>query len=231
MPGRRSVRWVTRSSDGLASTLIGLALSIGGAAANSKEPPPRYPVVEERTVGSEMRIRVPLAKVAFETTQTRRRPPRRLSSELEVSGWIRQIASDTLHQKGLTVWETEDQESLTRDLTEMSDRLLRPRPPSQAALELLRQLDGEDPDAAVLIQYLKVEIGPEGRFDAYAGRIQVALVTSTLRAALIRCSSGEVVWRGEMFIRKVPWIKDPNFESAIAGMFKSLSLEGGPSDE
>jgi hypothetical protein len=211
--------------------LIGVALSAEAGVASAKEPRPIYPVIEERSVGAEMRIQVPPAKVSFEIDQARRKPPKRLSSESEVSDWIRRIASSTLLRKGIAVAEADADELLAAGFTELSDELLRPRPASKEALDLLRRLGDGDVAAAALVHHLKVEIGPEGRYDSFGGRIELELRSSTLRGALIRCSSGEVLWRGEMFIRSVPSVEDSNFESAITGLYDGLSLEGGPTNE
>ena len=52
----------------------------------------------------------------------------------------------------------------------------------------------------------------------------VGMSNSDLRGALLDRRTGDVLWRGEMYIRDVPDTENQRFEAAIRGMFQNLTM-------
>ncbi len=76
----------------------------------------------------------------------------------------------------------------------------------------------------VFVQFIRVKIGPGGYWDPNTGAIGSATRSTLVQAALISCRSGQVIWKGEQFVRKA---LDPDSEELgkmLTQLLESLEI-------
>ena len=112
----------------------------------------------------------------------------------------------------------EDVDGLCAELSSLSSRLSAGKP-NEAARRLLRRMTSVKPNLIVLAQYLNVKVGAGGYWDPFSGAIGSSTSKSVLRASLIHCSSGDVLWNNEVLMRTIP---KPNHNSEFAESLRAL---------
>jgi len=208
---------------------LGLLLAIvaTGPVLAKKKRTPIYPITEVMTVAGSPRITVLPPKISFENYPGNSRTM--ASDALDVSRWIQSIAIDTLNQKGFDVTkagELEEGDSTGAGLVAVADQFVRSRRGPDADAALLRDLVRNSPGSAVLIQYLEIMLAGKGAWNSWTGALSVGMSNSDLRGVLLDCESGEVLWRGELYIRDLPSPNNTRFAAATVGMFDNLENGG-----
>ena len=145
-----------------------------------------------------------------------------------VAGWVEKLTLKSMEDNGLSVTLRANEKTEAE-----ADRLVRKTLLGDAARELLADVCLDNEDTAVLVQYLRVKIDSEtygkdwidGRIifgGIYLGPGKADLSSTHLRAALLSCTTGKVIWRNSVFIRDAPKIKTPEFDNAVTSMFENL---------
>jgi hypothetical protein len=83
---------------------------------------------------------------------------------------------------------------------------------------LLKLLDTLIGHHAILVQYLKVKVGPDASRTIYT----FSGTSSHFQATLISCVTGEVLWNNEVLLRDLPKVNNSNFTESIKLLFKSF---------
>jgi len=91
------------------------------------------------------------------------------------------------------------------------------------ALAILKRLSSRYNNFVILVHDLYAKVGPNGYWDPNTGAIASSLSTSRVRAALIRCSSGEVLWKKENYIREIPNYKGSKFIKFVKIIYDDLT--------
>ena len=204
-----------------------IAIVVTGPVLAKKKRTPIYPITEVMTVAGSTRITVLPPKVSFENYPGNSRTM--ASDSLEVSDWIQSITIDTLRERGFDVAEvgrSEYVDSTAAGLVAVADQFIRSRRGPDADTALLRGFGRNSPESAVLIQYLEIMLAGKGAWNSWTGALSVGMSNSDLRGVLLDCESGEVLWRGELYIRDLPNPNNTSFAAATAGMFDNLENGG-----
>jgi len=82
---------------------------------------------------------------------------------------------------------------------------------NQDALSVFRKISALNNESFVLAHDLYAKIGPGGYWNPGTGGIASTSSISRYRIALIRCLTGDVVWKSEEYIRQVPSYKSSKF--------------------
>lgn len=146
-----------------------------------------------------------------------------------VAAWLATLSQKRLQSNGLVATVNDDGND-----RKLSDRLVRVNLDPETARGILANTCRENEDAVVLAQHLRVKVDSElyGR-SWLDGRVSIALTvyfgprktdlsSTSLKAVLRSCASGEVLWQDTVFIRDVPRIKTPEFDGAVMKMFQNL---------
>ena len=202
-------------------------LSTGVAEAKKKtkgKREPIYPITGNMVVSAICEILVLPVKVETKLLQERAHARQSLVQEREIAGWLHGISLSSLEQKGFTASSTADSGLISEveRLTELSDQFVRARLGPDASPDLLRPFSSPAGCRAMLFQSIEVELSSKGYYEAFTGGMKVGMSNSNLRGALRDCDSGELLWRGELYIRTVPRVGDDVFEQAVVRMYDNL---------
>ncbi len=113
---------------------------------------------------------------------------------------------------------------LAGEVASAAGDLLRGFPPEEARARLRRLGEAAGCDA-VLVQTCQVKLGPGGAWNPINGAMVSAQNSARLRAALIVPPTGEVLWRGEVFLRTLP--QGHRLDEAVRSLFASLTSNPG----
>lgn len=89
------------------------------------------------------------------------------------------------------------------------------------AYQILKKLSAPNKNIYVLSHELYAKTGPGGSWDPYSGAISSTSSVARYRISLIDCQTGEVIWKNEKYIRKIPDYKSTKFIGFIR-----MALEG-----
>jgi hypothetical protein len=133
-------------------------------------------------------------------------------------------ARQSLQQKGLAViGEVSAGNAEVRHplegLSARADALFH-SPIDPSLVEQLRQVQPAGEDRAVLVQYVRVKVGPGGFWDPNTGVIHSKMSSANLRAAILRCRDGQLLWRNEVFLREVPRVNSSKFRKAVQLLYQ-----------
>jgi hypothetical protein len=79
------------------------------------------------------------------------------------------------------------------------------------------------PDAGfIFVQFMELQQGPGGSWNPNTGGITSAMASTLVRAALISTRTGEVVWKGEVFERKLYRPADAKFAKILDQLYLTL---------
>jgi hypothetical protein len=93
---------------------------------------------------------------------------------------------------------------------------------NDATLAAMRRLAGRNPDVAVLVHAFEATVGPGGTWNAWSGAITSSMSRSAFRAALVMCSSGEVLWAQQVQLRDLPAVDASPFQDALTALYASF---------
>lgn len=219
---------ITRHGLLTALALIALALVVPSTLAGKKKAP-IYPITETMSVDGTYQISVVPPKVAYDSYGTPGRVRKTPCSPEEISAWVGDISVRALSEMGFRVSEygAEDprftEGSVAWRISSLADQYVRTRRPPEASNALLREIGDRADTGAVLVLYFEVKTAPKGSWNAWDGSMKVGMSNSDLRGALLDSQTGDLLWRGEMYIRDVPDTESQRFETAIAGIFTNLT--------
>jgi len=206
------------------ATAWGLAGAILFASpAVAKKRVPIYPIDEVHIVDAKTRVLVVPPKIELAAYDGVNR--RLDDSIVDVADWLAGVARTSLRAKGLAIaLISPDLEEATGRVHEIADQYVRSRRGPEAKTELIRGIGAGARHCAVFVQHLKIEMDKHGWWDSSTGRLGVGMSNSDLRAALLDCSSGDVLWRGELYYRDLPDVDSRKWAAAAAGMYSNLRI-------
>jgi len=85
---------------------------------------------------------------------------------------------------------------------------------------LFKRLASSNERIAVLMQFFKVKVGPDGKISTFG--ITSAMSSSVLQASLISCSTGKVLWRSQVLTRQLPQPESQQFSEALELLYQSF---------
>ena len=77
----------------------------------------------------------------------------------------------------------------------------------------------------VLVQFFHLKTGPGRSWNPSTGAITSKVASTLMQSALVSCKTGEVVWRGEQFVRKGLTSTDPEFHKALALLYRDFNIK------
>lgn len=86
---------------------------------------------------------------------------------------------------------------------------------NQDALSVFRKISALNNESFILAHDVYAKVGPGGYWNPGTGGIASTSSISRYRIALIRCLTGDVVWKSEEYIRQVPSCKSLKFVGFI----------------
>jgi hypothetical protein len=107
---------------------------------------------------------------------------------------------------------------LCSKLNAMSSRLASGYISDEATI-IFHQLSSENQNLLILSQCLIAKVGPKGSYNSYTGAITSKMFSYLLKASLINCSTGQVLWKNEVFIRKLPDVDKSSFAESLTQLY------------
>jgi hypothetical protein len=218
----------TRPGIRTALVLTAVALFLTPVLGGKKRAP-IYPITETMNVDAAYEISVIPPKVAYDSYGPEGSGRKTPCSPDEVSNWVREISVRVLGEKGFHVAEfpvgspRAAEGSVAQRISSLADQYVRTRRTPEAPTALLNEISDQPGPGAVLVLYFEVKTAPKGYWNAWDGSMGVGMSNSDLRGALLDSRTGELLWRGEMYIRDVPDTENQRFETAISGVFTNLT--------
>ena len=170
-------------------------------------------------------------KIEYQDMATESRTELRRPAQLQVRDDLTSVAASALQARGYSVvsvvpagtLESDDQ-ALATSLMERADQLLRAMPPAED-LERLKELGNRGVWQGVLVQHVRVKIGPGGYWDPNSGMIGAAMHNATLRASLLDPANGKSLWQNSVYLRDTPSVGSSAYRRALESLFPSSSAE------
>jgi hypothetical protein len=75
---------------------------------------------------------------------------------------------------------------------------------------------------AVLVQYLRVKIGPGGSWNSYTGEITSTMSNMLIDAALVSSRDGRVLWKNEVLLRNLAMPNSKEFMQSLSLIYKTF---------
>jgi hypothetical protein len=107
------------------------------------------------------------------------------------------------------------------NLQQFSPRLARGIINNESSV-LFKQISESNREYLVLVQFFNVKIGKAGTWDAFSGAITSDNSNSILRAALINCKTGKVIWTSEMAYRTIPDMQSSDYFKSCEILYKDF---------
>jgi hypothetical protein len=107
--------------------------------------------------------------------------------------------------------------------TAAASHLLMKEPKPEHLTAALRRLGENTGSSAVLIQHVRVRLGPGGSWDPNTGMITSAMNTTRMTAAILATTNGQVLWRNQVHLREVPRVQDSSYRDAVGRLFPKAS--------
>lgn len=216
-----------RTLHGALLMLLAGALAASSQAKGNKKLAPVYPIKDTMSIDEGLPILVLPPKVTRDSFRVGRQVRVAYINELSVTRWVHRIALGTLRRTGFLSSEhgasNTDEGHSAEKLIQLSDRLVRQRVPRNDLLSLLGGLNHEAVNLGVLVQHLHIKVAPKGSWNPRTGALAVGMSNSDLRGVILDRKTGEILWKGEMYIRMIPEVGNKRFENAVAGIFKNLT--------
>ena len=186
----------------------------------AKKMRPVYPIEEIREVAPNTKILVLPPLVRLERLAGSNKAVS--DSDYDVAVWIQKLAVDGLAGRGFDSVSSADNGVATRKLQTVADQYVRNRRGPDATVELVRLAAHETDRTAVLVQFLEVQLGSRGYWNSGSGALGVGMSNSNLHSVLLDASTGELLWRGELYYRDIPDIDSRKWDAAITDMYSTL---------
>ncbi len=88
--------------------------------------------------------------------------------------------------------------------------------------KVLNEISSVNSDYAVLLNTMHVKVGPGTHWDPFSGSIASSMSSTRLQAVLISPGTGQILWRNDILLRKLPKIDDNQFIEAIELLYKTF---------
>jgi hypothetical protein len=111
-----------------------------------------------------------------------------------------------------------------KQLEPLSSRLARGIVNDEAK-EILSRLAAINDRDVLLVQSMRVKLGPGRSWDQFTGAITSAMNSTVLHAALVSCKTGQVLWKNEVLVRKVMKPDSPAFIKTLGLLYQTLELK------
>jgi len=96
-----------------------------------------------------------------------------------------------------------------------------------ATRDLLHSFAQYDENINLFVNYIDVKVGSTGSWDPNSGAITSDNSRSLLRSALVNCTTGKVLWKGEVLLREVPELSSERFAESLDLLFTDFPrIEG-----
>lgn len=86
----------------------------------------------------------------------------------------------------------------------------------------LQRLSALDQNLVILSHFLYAKVGRGGYWNPMSGAIGSSMSTSRLQVSLIRCSTGQVLWKNEVFLRQLPQVDNPKFAESLQLLYANF---------
>jgi len=84
---------------------------------------------------------------------------------------------------------------------------------------LLQSLAFHDANMAILANYIDAKVGSRGTWDPNSGAITSDNSRSVFRSALLDCTTGQLLWKGEILLRELPKLTSKRFTESLDLLF------------
>jgi hypothetical protein len=115
-----------------------------------------------------------------------------------------------------------EQKKLAEQASALANRLIRVNPDPEA-IRFIQGLAATNVLVAVLVQYVRVKVGPSGTWDPNSGAITSGASSSHFRAALLECQTGRGLWQNSVLLRKLPDPSASDFNKVLTVLYSTLN--------
>lgn len=202
--------------------MMGALASVGRPMAAGKKAPV-YPVTASMAVGGERTVTALPIKVDVSSYSSRSKSLKDDSREL--SRWILETSTRSLGALLPTVpLDAAEATPGVDAVVEVADQFVGGRLGPKADVAMLQGLPCGGASGAALVQHLQLNLDRRGFWNSQTGTLGVGMSNLDLRGALLDCHTGEVLWRGELYVRDIPRVGEKKFEEYVAHMFDNLEI-------
>jgi hypothetical protein len=110
------------------------------------------------------------------------------------------------------------------NLQGLSSRLARGNITDEAREDLARLATLND-QQLILVQFMRVKVGPGGWWNPNSGQIASAAHSTLLQSALISCKDGRVIWKSEQFLRKALEPDSNELGKVLTLLYETLDIK------
>jgi hypothetical protein len=119
---------------------------------------------------------------------------------------------------------SEGQRLLAQQAGTEANHLVRANPPLKA-LQYVQGLAATNGSVAVLAEYVRVKVGPNGTWDPNSGAITSGASSSYFRAALLDARTGRKLWENSVLLREVVKPDSSRFQTIVPLLFSTLNIQ------
>jgi hypothetical protein len=221
---RLEIRLSSLFDFGKGALLLGAVLALSGCATTKTVVPAQPASFSEIKAGSTLVVLPPKLVYESAVSETQlsgtRYDSAAISDDLvrSAAAGLKSVAGEVLDFRSFHS-ELPDALPLANELGEASDQLLRARVPPEL-LAKVREYGRHNMDTAVVVQYVRVKVGPGASWDPNTGAIASAINSAYLRAAVMHCGSGRVVWCNQCYLREVPKVNSSKYRQAVESLYQ-----------
>jgi len=181
--------------------------------------------VSECTLGQQTSVFIMQPLLKFERIESETDIPADNYGGKAIESGIVRAAKTTLASRKFSIVDYRKQTGKTAEICcqvcSLSSRL------SQGVVDdnskgLLGSLGGQVEGRTALLNSLKVKVGSGGSWDPNSGAITSSNTYSVLRAALLNCEEGSVLWKNQVLLRQLPKPGDPKFNEALMLLYENF---------
>lgn len=136
------------------------------------------------------------------------------------------VAQQALNSKGFAA---HDRETDSRSSTPETDNRFYSLSPklsqgvvSDGDKRYMKQLASTDDRLSVLVSYIKVKVGTGAAWNPMSGIIRSDNSSCFLHSALIHCTTGQVLWKNQIFLRELPQIESESFSDSLDLLYRNF---------
>jgi hypothetical protein len=199
------------------------AMAVPGQPMAAGKKVPVYPVTASMAVDGNRTVTALPIKVDVSSYSNRSKSLKDDSREL--SRWIYQTSTRSLGALLPTVpLDAAETAPQIDAIVAVADQFVGGRLGPSADTTLLHHLPCKSGSSAALVQHLQLNLDRRGFWNSQTGGLGVGMSNLDLRGALLDCHTGEVLWRGELYVRDIPRVGEKKFEEYVAHMFDNLEI-------
>ena len=115
-----------------------------------------------------------------------------------------------------------EQKASAEQASASANQLVRKRQNSQA-MNTIRSLASTNESVAVLVQYVRVKIGPSKTWNQNTGAITADASSSHFRAVMLDCRTGRCLWGNSVLLREAPDPNNKQFDKVLSLLYSTLN--------